>query len=97
MGQSVAKQMEKYAAQAIAWMRRPDYNMSLPLSEAGVRLLEDVPSWEDEGGKNGILEEMTMTSFFFEGDDPFVTIATLFGSYLGEVIRRTCGGKCSRW
>ena len=74
MGQSVAKLMEAYAAQAIAWMRRPDYEMALPLSEAGVRLLEEVPEWEDDGGKNGILEEMTMTSFLFEGDEPFETI-----------------------
>jgi hypothetical protein len=93
---SVAKVMASYAAQAVAWMRRPDYEMDLPLSEAGVRLLEDVPEWCDDGGTNGILEEMTMTYFLFEGDDEdtqFQTIATLFGSYLGEVLRRTCGGK----
>src|SRR5262249_8507981 len=77
-------------------MRNPIYEMELPYSEAGVRLLEDVPRWEDDGGKNGILEEMSMTSFHFEGkdrDERFGTIAKLFGSYPGEVLRRTCGGE----
>src|SRR5262245_56800139 len=90
---SVAKTMKAYAAQAVEVMRGPDYEMELPFSEAGVRLLEDVPQWEDDSGKNGILEEMTMTQFLFGGEEPLERIATLFGSYLGEVLRRTCGGK----
>lgn len=91
--ESPGKLMETYAARAVEWMRGPDYEMELPFSEVGVRLLEDVPQWEEDGEKNGILEEMTLTKHLFDGENPLETIAMLFGSYLGEVMRRTCGGE----
>jgi hypothetical protein len=54
-------------------------------------LLEEVPEWLEGGG--GILLEMVETTFLFNDEKPLEALAVSFGSYVGEVFRRTCGGR----
>jgi hypothetical protein len=82
--------METDAAHAVKLVLEM-HSIKLPYSAAGIRLLEEVPEWLEGGG--GLLLEMVETPFLFESEKPLEGLAVCFGSYLGEVIRRTCGGR----
>jgi hypothetical protein len=85
--------METDAAHAVKLVQEM-HSIKLPYSPAGIRLLEEVPEWLEGGG--GILMEMAETTFLFESENPLEGLAVSFGSYVGEVFRRTCGGRWVR-
>jgi hypothetical protein len=90
MAASLTKQMEIDAAHAVKLVREM-HSIKLPYSAAGIRLLEEVPEWLEGGG--GLLLEMVETTFLFKDENPLEALAVSFGSYVGEVFRRTCGGR----
>jgi hypothetical protein len=68
----------------------------LDYTQASILLLEDVPGWEDGGGRYGVLGEVAFCTHLFLGADPMDRAAAIFGAYIGEVFRRRHGGEWVR-